>query len=147
MNESPAETDGALARYDARMLALLAAIVPIIASIYAAGSLLIEHAQRSQDARSYDRVDNLVKAQRRALEAERPSLDVDEFNRRSTQLNDRRALLLKANGINPATGTYGHMNRIMAPTAFSTAELRRQWALLLGSVIGVVLLAIDARIL
>lgn len=134
------------ARYAQRMLAFFAAVVPIVASIYAAGSLLAEQAQQAHDARSYARVDEFIKERRRALEAERPTLDVHVFNRLSTQLNERRALLLRYNGINPATGTYGHMNRIMAPAAFPSTEVRRQWALLLGSVIGVVLLAIDAGI-
>lgn len=126
------------------MLAFLAAVVPIVASIYAAGSLLGEQVQRADEARAYARVDGWYRAERRALEARRESLDVLVFNRLSNDLNERRGLLLQANGINPATGTYGHMDRIMAPTAFPPTEVRRQWALLLGSIIGVILLAADA---
>lgn len=126
------------------MLALLAAVVPIVASIYAAGSLLVEHAQRSHEARCYDRVDARIRDQQRALEAERPTLDVHVFNRRSNEILERRKLLLEVNGLNPSTGTWGAMRRVGAPEGFSAAEVRRQWALLLGSIAGVVLLALDA---
>jgi hypothetical protein len=126
------------------MLAYLAAIVPIVASIYAAGSLLVEHAQRSHDARSYDRIDALIRAQQRALEAERPTLEVHVFNRRSVQILERRALLLRLSGLDAATGTWGAVRRIGAPEGFSTTEVRRQWALLLGSIAGIALLAFDA---
>jgi hypothetical protein len=126
------------------MLAYLAAIVPIIASIYAAGSLLVEQTRRSHEARAYARIDAFIKARRAELEDERQGLHVLEFNRRSMQLNERRGILLEASGIDPTTGTHGHVNRILAPTAFPGSEVRRQWVLLLGSIAGVSLLALDA---
>jgi hypothetical protein len=124
------------------MLALFAALVPIVASIYAAGSVLVEHATRSHETRVYARIDRWYRAARGELDHEK--LGNAEFNRRSTQLNDRRGMLLAANGLDPTTGTYTHMDRLVVPKALPPAELRRQWALLLGSVVGIALLALDA---
>lgn len=129
-------------RYDQRMLAVLAAVVPIVTSIYAAGSVLVEHAARGHEARVYARVDRWYRDSCAALDHER--LGVEVFNRLSTQLNERRGMLLAANGLDPTTGTYTHMDRLVVPEARPPAELRRQWALLFGSVVGIVLLALDA---
>lgn len=121
-------------------LAFLAAIIPIVASLYATGSLLLEHARAAHDARAYARI-----SQRFGDEMDKLNgLDSQTYIRGAEDARDRRNKLMEANGLDPRIGTAAHFNASQSPTAPNRLELRRQWALLIGSVVGIVLLAVDA---
>lgn len=130
------------------MLAFLAAAVPIVASIYAGLSFMAEVLEQARAARAYERVEAWFRPRSDALSAESSNPERfgggDAILRRRNELNARRALLLGYNGINPSTNTYGHLNRLMTPVAAPRGEVRRQWAILLGAIAGVILLALDA---
>ncbi|GAA1161928.1 hypothetical protein F6W69_06345 [Microbacterium oxydans] len=130
------------------MLALLAAIVPIVASIYAGLSFMAEVADQARIVRAYERVEAWYRPRYSALMAEARDPErhggADLIMRRTNELNARRGMLLGYNGINPSTNTCGHLNRLMTPAAAPRGEVRRQWAILFGAIAGVILLALDA---
>ena len=122
------------------MLAVLAAIVPILASLYAAGSLLVEYASRNHAARVAERVWARYNEERAQL---RHISGTHEKRRAGEEILARRKLLLEANGLDPWTGATRDLNETLRPKPMPAVELRRQWVLLLGSAVGVVLLAVD----
>lgn len=127
------------------MLATLAAVVPIVASVCACVSFLVELERQRFVVRVFDRVDAWYRPQREALgELLHQPGQLHRADRLITQLNDRKAMILEYNGVDPKLGTRAYMNTLARPTAASVTELRRQWALLIGSVAGVSLLALDA---
>jgi len=122
------------------MLAVLAAIVPIVASLYVAGSMLSEYAHR-------DYINRVVERISLRESAERKQIPFPEFSRehvrKSQEIHERRRMLLRANGIDPDSLGRAKLDSQVMPPIPSRVERRRQWVLLLGSAIGVVLLAID----
>lgn len=127
------------------MLAFFAAVVPIVASLYAGVSFLVDLERQRHVVRVYERIDAWYKPQREALGELLMKHDRRlGADRLINELNARKAMLLEANGVDPALGTMGHMNTLAAPAAVPVTELRRQWVLLIGSVVGVILLALDA---
>ncbi len=128
-------------RYAQPMLAFFAALVPIVASLYVGVSFLAQYSRQAHDFRVYTRVDVWHDEQSSTLDT--AQLGTAERERQRNALRDRRALLLRANEVDPAIGTLAHFGRMATPTGPAAVDVRRQWALLAGSSIGVVLLAID----
>lgn len=127
------------------MLAYLAAIAPIVASVYACVSFIAELEQQRHVVRVFDRIDAWYRPQREALgELLTQPGELRRAERLISELNDRKAMILGYNGVDAKLGTRAYMNTMARPTAVSLSELRRQWALLVGSVAGVFLLALDA---
>ena len=124
------------------VLAILAAIVPILASTYVAGSVLLEHARAAHVARVYPRVWGRYNAELADLKAEM-SMHDPRWNARSQALTARRMRLLEANGIDPYVGTMKAMSDSAVPQAPSAIDQRRQWVLLFGSLVGVFFLALS----
>tara|TARA_B100000519_G_scaffold161361_2_gene143672 strand:- start:25048 stop:25449 length:402 start_codon:yes stop_codon:yes gene_type:complete len=124
------------------MLAVLAAVVPILASTYVAGSVLLEHARAAHVARVYPRVWGRYNAELADLKAEM-SMHDPRWNARSQALTARRMRLLEANGIDPYVGTMKAMSDSAVPQAPSAIDQRRQWVLLFGSLVGVFFLALS----
>lgn len=123
-----------------RMLAFMAAVVPIVASLYATGSLILEHSRAAHTARSYARISERYGDEMEKLNG----LSTLDYNQGAEEARSRRIKLMEANGLDPSIGTASHFNASQSPSAPKDVELRRQWALLLGSVVGIVLLAVDA---
>jgi hypothetical protein len=121
------------------MLAVLAAVIPIGASLYVAISVLVEFAARAHTSRVFARVWDRHNEERARLSQSDPA-----FNRKAQEIKSRRMMLLEANGLDPMLGTIAEFNKSAVPQPPPTLELRRQWVLIIGSVIGVVLLALDA---
>ncbi|MGW9345572.1 hypothetical protein ACWGR3_28885 [Streptomyces albidoflavus] len=122
------------------MLAILAAVVPITASLYVAGSMLAEYAERDHTARVAARVWARYNSERAQLE----DLPPRELAPRNKAITERRMRLLELNGVDPWVGTLRRMGGDAQPQPMPRVEIRRQWVLLLGSAAGVVLLALDA---
>lgn len=120
------------------MLTILAAVIPIVASLYVASSMLLEYAHRDHTARVFARV-----SAREAAERELVPVGHPDFNRLTAEIIARRMMLLEANGVDPKTGTWDAWDETSKPQPMPRIELRRQWALLFGSAAGVVLLAMD----
>lgn len=55
----------------------------------------------------------------------------------------RRNMLLEGSGVDSTYGSYTRAGNLTTPAPASGTEIRRQWILLLGAVIGVILLAFD----
>lgn len=123
------------------MLAFFAALFPIVASLYVGVTFLVQYSRQAHDFRVYTRVDVWHDEQSNMLDT--AQLGTAERERQRNALRDRRALLLSANEVDPAIGTLAHFGRMATPTGPAAVDVRRQWALLAGSSIGVVLLAID----
>ncbi|MAM53578.1 MAG: hypothetical protein CMH35_01790 [Microbacterium sp.] len=124
------------------VLAILAAVVPILASCYVAGSVLAEHAHQSHVARVYERVWGWYQAERERLDRE-VSVHDSRFQRLSKELTARRMMLLEMNGVDPWTGTAKALGESGFPKPPPAAERRRQWVLLWGSLVGVFFLAMS----
>lgn len=131
-----------MCRYRRLVLAIAAAVVPIIASLYVAGSMLAEYRRRAHDARVWARVSAREAAEREAL----PDRHDPHWSRLSKEITARRMMLLEANGVDRWLGTMKAYNDANRPQAPATRELRRQWALLWGSAAGVLLLALDVAV-
>lgn len=124
------------------MLAFLAAAVPIAASLYAGVSFLAELEHQRFVVRVFDRIDAWYTPRRESLgELLNDPEHTARAGRLITELNARKAMLLEYNGVDPTLGTYTYMDSLARPAGVSLSELRRQWALLIGSAVGVVLLA------
>lgn len=124
------------------MLAFLAAVAPLVASLYVVASVLAEHSRATHTARVVARVEGLLAARRDALDIS--ELGGAEYDRRKAVVNGQREMLLRANGVDPTFGTHTAVRRLIMPRPVSAIEIRRQWALLVGAAAGVVLLALDA---
>lgn len=119
------------------MLAFLAAVVPILASIYAGGSYLLEATRLSHDARVYVRVKAWYDTQHAQLDGQPDAPD------KAAALKERRDKMLTLSGVDPSYGTLGRAGKLTEPIPPRRVDLRRQWALLLGAIVGVILLAVD----
>lgn len=124
------------------MLAYLAAIVPIVASLYVCLSALSEYARRDHDARAFARLEQWQTAEVSKLwDAGLPD---EEIAARRNRIGERKRMLLEYNGVDPDVGTRSMFSRMADPTPAPREDVRRQWVLLLGSAAGVVLLALDS---
>lgn len=119
------------------MLSFWAAVVPILASLYAGGSFLIEAARLGHEVRVFRRIDAWYRAEHAALDGR------VHASRLASELLARRNLLLECNGVDPTYGTYTRAEMLTGPLPMRPLELRRQWVLLGGAVVGVVLLGMD----
>lgn len=121
------------------MLAILAALVPVLASLYVAGCTMRDHFAQAHKARAAER----VWAQFNAARAEIADSD-PKLGEKVSALTDTRMKLLEANGVDPMVGTVKALNASVMPASPPLVELRRQWILLLASVASLILLAVDA---
>ncbi|MFJ2502563.1 hypothetical protein [Microbacterium sp. NPDC087592] len=124
------------------MLALMAAIVPIVASAYVSGSFLVDYMRQNHAARVFERVTAWESSRRGALYE--MNVSDERRTRLGHELTARKRLLLELNGVDPDLGTRTFFSRMADPTPASGIEQRRQWILLLSSAAGVVLLGLDA---
>ena len=129
------------------MLAFLAAIIPIVGSLYVATSYLVEQARLAHEHRARHRIVELVEARRVAVseEVERSTRRVhpDYVNAEAMRF---ALVMLRAYGLPEEQGSYteNDVRSAMSGTLESITDRRRQWVLLLSSMVGLVLLAIDA---
>lgn len=124
------------------MLAYLAAIVPIVASLYVCLSALGEYARQDHAARVFERLEEWKSSETGKLYD--AGLSDEEIVARQHRISERRRMLLEYNGVDPDAGAAGMFNRMADPRPAPRADVRRQWVLLIGSAAGVVLLALDA---
>ncbi len=127
------------------MLPFLAAFIPIVGSLYAAGSFLIEQAGLAHERRVRERIAPRVAAvlERENVRARAKEIKWDEPVRIA---GEYETYLLALNGIGYRGPTWNEHAIDLAMTAplMSRAERRRQWVLLLTAIAGVVLLAFSA---
>lgn len=131
------------------MLAFLAAVVPIVGSLYVGCSFLVQQHALVHEQRVRVRIKPMVEARYerdRARAAARSGLlPYDDL------MEDRarfERLLLEANGIYSTGMTWDDfdLHHSMSGTVLPRAERRRQWVLLASSAVGLVLLALDAAV-
>lgn len=129
------------------MLSLLAAVIPVLGSLYVAGSVLVEHAGLAHERRVRERVQALVESHAAGIEARaKPKDGAPAYMVAMEERNEFERRMLAHNGIVRPRPTFGEFDiRIaMSRDVLSSLERRRQWVLILSAVAGVVLLAIDA---
>lgn len=85
------------------MLAFFAALVPIVASLDLGISFLAQCSRQAHDSRVFARVDAWHEEQSGMLDI--ALLGAAEWERQQNALRDRRALLLRANEVDPTVGT------------------------------------------
>ncbi|MFJ4225897.1 hypothetical protein [Microbacterium sp. NPDC089695] len=124
------------------MLVYVAAVAPIVASLYVCFSALTEYARQDHTARVYRRLEQWQHAETGKLYE--GDLSNEEIAKQQNGLNERRAMLLEQSGIDPDLGTWNMFDRSFDPEPVRRVDVRRQWVLLWGSVIGVLALALDA---
>lgn len=129
------------------MLAFLAAVVPIIGSLYVGCSFLAQ-----QHALVHEQK---VRIRIRALVENRYNSELARSNARPGPLmyddalaerNRFERMLLAANGVTGEGNTWNDVDlqNAMSGTVLPPAERRRQWVLLSTSAAGLILLALDA---
>jgi hypothetical protein len=128
------------------VLAFLAAVVPIIGSLYVAGSYLVEQMRSSNEKRTRYRVAEIANEHYNRIRAEqaegtRPA----DISLAGLEQQRVKRMLLAANGLDEKGPSYTdvEIQAAMSGHVRSGVELRRQWVLLLSSAAGLVLLAID----
>lgn len=129
------------------MLALLAAVVPIIGSLYAGLSFLLEQNHLRWEHRTRMRINELVESRSEgaAARADARNLRTKGAETEIGEMERLRKLLERANGL-PDTDTSFRavdLRFSLSGTAASPGEVRRQATLLLTAAVGVVLLALD----
>lgn len=123
------------------MLAILAALVPVLASLWVAGGTLVDHARQAHEARVAARVWGQYTRDVEAIADGTPNL-----GDRMRELTERRMRLLEASGLDPWVGTVRNLNESVMPKPPSVKELRRQWVLIIGAIAGVVLVAMQVAL-
>ncbi|WP_188754344.1 hypothetical protein [Microbacterium album] len=130
------------------MLAFLAAIVPILGSLYSGASFLLEHAALRRERRIREHVQKLAYARLTDAEARsavRSRLEPGVFHSPYDEVHELQVTLLKAHGLERAPSlSEADIALAMSGAPASQAERRRQTVLLVTATIGVVLLAFDA---
>lgn len=127
------------------MLTLLAALIPIAASLYVAVSTLAEQSRLASERRIRIRVAAIVRAQADAVTARaRDATDGTPYY--VVAMNENHAFaerMLSYNGIatGPTVGEHD-INISMSGPEMSLHQRRGQWILILSAVAGVVLLAL-----
>lgn len=120
---------------------------PCAGSLYVAGSVLVEHSRLAHERRVRVRVQALVESHTAGIEARaKPKDGAPAF---MVAMEEQRAFeqrMLAHNGIAGPELTAGEfdINIRMSGEVLSFRERRRQWALILSALVGVVLLAINA---
>lgn len=131
------------------MLTVLAAIVPIIGALYAAGSYLVEqsHVAHEYQVRRRliplrdERFHRLLPEEKARSKRMGREFDMDVFMH---QLDETDEVLYAANGVRrPPTSRWQSLMQSMSASLVPKEERRRQWVLLLTSAAGLVLLALD----
>lgn len=136
--------------YTRIVLAFLAALVPIIGSLYAGGSFLAEHARAARERSVRKHVQRLVDERIPAAEERAVAWLKRNPGQRSygpyPELQEYERMLLAAHGIEGEDPTRGDVDVSLAMSSWGTSprELRRQAVLLATATAGVVLLAMDA---
>ncbi|AWB85499.1 hypothetical protein [Mycetocola zhujimingii] len=130
------------------MRTLLAALIPIAASVYAAASTLVEQWRLAEERRIRVKVAKLVRAQSDEVEARaRPRADGTPAS--IVALEENQAFekrMLSHYGISsagPALDEYD-INISMSGPEMSRHQQRIQWVLIVSAILGVILLAVDA---
>lgn len=130
---------------------LLAALIPIVTSLGAAGSFLAEQANTRDEQRRRYRIAVLVEALRQKIDAEdrvaeNGGWSPDAQARKDLQVARLSKRLHEANGIERANATYRDeaIRASMSKPVEPLSEVSRQWMVLMGAMLGVVFLALDA---
>lgn len=128
------------------MLALLAALIPIVGSLYAGASFLLEHRSLAIERRTREHVEALAALRQPAAAARAQrakAWDKQWYQREGEELQDFRRVMLAAHGIDGLGPTWAEhgIDLAMSGPKFSRLELRRQRVVLLTASIGVALLA------
>lgn len=129
------------------MLSLLAAVIPVLGSLYVAGSVLVEHAGLAHERRVRERVQALVESHAAGIEARaKPKDGAPAYMVAMDERGKFEERMLAHNGIVRPRPTIGEFDLkiSMSGDLLSSLERRRQWVLILSAVTGVVLIAIDA---
>ncbi|GGD76478.1 hypothetical protein [Microbacterium murale] len=129
------------------MIAFFAALIPIVGSLYAAGTFLTEQARLAHERRVRERIAPRIWAEHER-QMERAKAREIGFDEVSIVPNEFERRLLTWNGIEHPRPTYGDMdiNVAMSAPLLPASERRRQWVLLVSASAGAVLLAIDASV-
>lgn len=128
------------------MLTLLAALIPIAASLYVAASTLAEQSRLASERRIRTRVAAIVRAQADAVRARaRPAADgTPDYMVAMKENQAFTERMLWHNGIaisGPTVG--GHdINVSMSGPELSQHQQRGQWILIVSAIAGVILLAV-----
>lgn len=129
------------------MLSLLAAVIPVLGSLYVAGSVLVEHSRLAHEQRVRERVQALVESHAAGIEARaKPKDGAPAYMVAMEEQGKFEERMLAHNGIIRPRPTFGEFDIkiAMSGEVLSSRERRRQWVLILSAVVGVVLLGIDA---
>ncbi|MFB4350424.1 hypothetical protein [Microbacterium sp. CR_7] len=120
------------------MLAFFGALVPVLAALYVGIGTLIDLSAQDHKARAARRVWAQYEAGVAAVQDGDPRVQ-EKFK----ELTERRMALLEANGLDPWLGTVKALNESVMPSAPSVKEFHRQWILILGAVVGVILVGVE----
>ncbi|MBN9155823.1 hypothetical protein [Microbacterium sp.] len=123
------------------MLAFLGALVPVLASLYVGIGTLVDLSAAAHKARVVKRVWARFNEGRAQIDDKDP-----ELGTKVKRLTEQRMGLLEANGLDPMIGTIRALNESVMPVDPSMKEFRRQWVLIFGAVVGVVLVGIQVGI-
>ncbi|WP_460002982.1 hypothetical protein [Microbacterium xylanilyticum] len=123
------------------MLAFLGALIPVLASLYVGIGTLVDLSAAAHKARVVKRVWARFKEERAQIDDKDP-----ELGAKVKRLTDQRMRLLEANGLDPMIGTIRAFSESVLPAAPLLKEFRRQWVLIFGAVVGVVLVGIQVGI-
>ena len=129
------------------MLAFLAAVIPIVGSLYVGCSFLMQQNALVHERKVRVRIGPPVKARYERDRARNASsavpLPVDSMMRERARFE---RLLLEANGVYGRGMTWDDfdLHHAMSGTVLPRAERRRQWVLLVSSAAGLILISLDA---
>ena len=130
------------------ILGILAAIIPIAGSLYAAGSFLTQQAALSHEHRVRLRIKPYVQSREADAARRLKGLTAEtlEWKRIRAEPREFERMMLHYNGIDHPGKTWDDVDLAIAMSAprVPPIELRRQWVLLLSAGAGLVLVAIDA---
>ncbi len=135
--------------YSRNVLAFLAALIPILGSLYAAGSYSIEHAGRRRERRIREHVKDVAWAREPEATARADARDAREpsaWHSPYDEIEEFEEKLLQAHGLSKTGVSPREIDLALAmsgPVA-TAIELRRQWVAILTAAVGVVLVAVDA---
>lgn len=136
--------------YPRHVLAVLAAIVPILGALYAAGSYLVTQSGVAHEYRVRrrlipirdERFHRLLPEAKARAERMGREFDMDVFIH---QLDEMDEVLYTANGVSmPPSIRFQSLVQSMSAPIVPREERRRQWVLLLTSAAGLFLLALDS---
>ncbi|MDT0117790.1 hypothetical protein Q9R20_12415 [Microbacterium sp. PRF11] len=125
------------------VLGFLAALVPIIGSLWAGGWFIADQVEARREYRVRMRVANMVE-ERMQRSYELPS-GSPEHHRAQRNAREFGEMMLRVHGVSLSEASYTSMEVEAAMThpVESASELRRQWLVLGSAVAGLVFLALD----